>query len=192
MAMWGRGTGTSSGVVVDCPRQAVGALRPARAGDTRSPLYQVYRTPEPVYGNPRTGVRNQSERVYVYDRDRQPSWGKCAAPAPVVDDFILMRSPRCSAHPEHVPACCRQKTLTVPVTSMPRQPRNTTTPRPPGGRPTPGAAPWSGRSRPLKGEATNLPGLVPAPGVERHHRVLDLRPGGAQLAGARRLRGQRS
>ena len=45
------------------------------------PICQVYRNPrEPVYGNPRTGVRNQSERVYVYDRDRQPSWGKCAAP----------------------------------------------------------------------------------------------------------------
>ena len=34
MAMWGRGTGTSSGVVVDCPRQAVGALRSAQASAT--------------------------------------------------------------------------------------------------------------------------------------------------------------
>ena len=62
MAMWGRGTGTSSGVVVDCPRQGAGPsdqLKPA----LRAPTCQVYgnhrkgctETPEPVYGIDRNG-----------------------------------------------------------------------------------------------------------------------------------------
>ena len=78
MAMWGRGTGTSSGVVVDCPRQAVGALRPAQASATPSHLPGVRKPPGRVYGNPGTGVRNESERVLISTRTyTRPLTGHC-------------------------------------------------------------------------------------------------------------------
>ena len=71
MAMWGRGTGTSSGVVVDCPSQSAGALRSAQTCATRTSLSRCTETPGKGVRKPGTGVRNQSEWVYGNDRNRQ-------------------------------------------------------------------------------------------------------------------------